>query len=162
MDKLNVPQYGVATERPNVRARRGGHRHKPWPILLLAALITFSVGVHLHLTSSSSRTVRVPVNASKLKARCENFKLAPGPPASFVRRTVSDRFDPGTKPVLIKNATIWTGQLNGLEIIKGDLFLDKGIIREVGRVGWEHLEGVADLVTYDADGSWVTPGYVSF
>jgi hypothetical protein len=56
--------------------------------------------------------------------------VLPGPPGDFNLRTESDRFVPGTHSVLIKNATIWTGRVDGLEIIKsGDVYLKNGLIK---------------------------------
>ena len=158
MDKLELPVHDIDYHQcPRSRVR--GTRRVRWQFLFLTVLAALAVGANLHLARSANRSARIPANATYLRSRCKNLKLSPGPPADFVKRTVSDRFDAGTKPVLIRNATIWTGQLNGLEIIQGDIFLDKGIIKEVGRVGLEHLHDASDLLTLDAEGAWVTPGY---
>lgn len=143
--------------RPSRSPRR---RHRPWPLLFLGLLTFFALGSHLHLSrgGSARRVVKVPVNAADIQARCENLKLAPGPPQTFNQRTSSDRFVEGTRSTLVKNATIWTGGVNGLEIVKGDILLDKGLIKAVGlNVSAEQL---ADVNTIDAKGAWVTPGYV--
>lgn len=164
MEKTELPVHGAhdhhqwQCQRSHKRGTGRVRRH----FLILTMLAVLAVGVNLHLARSANRSTHIPANATYLRARCNNLKLSPGPPVDFVHRTTSDRFDVGTKPVLIRNATIWTGQLNGLEIIKGDIFLDKGIIKEVGRVGLEHLNAVSDLVTFDAEGAWVTPGCASF
>lgn len=56
-----------------------------------------------------------------------------GPPDNFAERTESDRYDTDALPTLITNATIWTGNKGGNEVIlKGEIFLDKGIIKYVG------------------------------
>jgi cytosine/adenosine deaminase-related metal-dependent hydrolase len=62
--------------------------------------------------------------------------------------------------VLIRNATIWTGRVNGLEIIKGDLVLEKGLIKAVGVVPKDILTALEkeDPEVVDAKGAWVTPG----
>ena len=61
-----------------------------------------------------------------------------------------------------QNATIWTGKLNGLEIIKGDILLQNGLIKDVGIIDNELLRRVKaeELVDIDANGAWVSPGYV--
>lgn len=91
-------------------------------------------------------------------SRCENLKLSPGPSPTFYNRTTSDRFVSATKPTLIKNATIWTGRIDGFEVIKGDLLLDRGLIKAIGRVSADALKNKENLVTIDAGGSWVSPG----
>ncbi|KAF7375144.1 Carbohydrate esterase family 9 protein [Mycena sanguinolenta] len=81
------------------------------------------------------------------------------PPPSFNLRTQSDRFQPGTRAVLVKNATIWTGRVDGLEVLKGDIFMDGGIVVSVGVIEQSVLDSHEhDIV--DAQGAWVTPGIV--
>lgn len=87
--------------------------------------------------------------------RCAALKAKPGPPANFFERSVSDRFEEGTPATIIRNATIWTGEKNGTEIIYGDLLLDKGIIQAIGQVP---RTPVHEARTIDARGAWVTPG----
>lgn len=59
-----------------------------------------------------------------------------------------------------QNATIWTGRVEGLEVIKGDLLLHNGLIKDVGNVDRAILDSIRaeDLVTVDAKGAWVSPG----
>ncbi|KAH8116655.1 composite domain of metallo-dependent hydrolase [Phellopilus nigrolimitatus] len=142
-------------------ARRNARRHRLLPIFVLGLLTFLALGAHVHLTQNSYGVVRIPVNASQLQARCENLKLKPGPLPTFNNRTSSDRFALGSKPTLIKNATIWTGRTNGLEIIKGDILLNKGIIKAVGTVEealLQQLDYAVEII--DADGAWITPGIV--
>lgn len=74
---------------------------------------------------------------------CRDNAHQPGPPADFGDRTTSDRFVPGTKAVLIRNATIWTGEDMGNEVLESsDLLLDGGIIKAVGSVGKDALKGL--------------------
>jgi cytosine/adenosine deaminase-related metal-dependent hydrolase len=60
--------------------------------------------------------------------------------------------------VLIRNATIWTGAVKGLEVVRGDVLLDQGLVKAVGVVEQGLLKGLEGLVEYDARGAWVTPG----
>jgi len=87
--------------------------------------------------------------------RCAALRTRPDPPSNFLERDVSDRFEDGTPATIIRNATIWTGEKNGTEIIYGDLLLDKGIIQAVGQVS---RTPVHNARTIDARGAWVTPG----
>ncbi|KAF6761161.1 amidohydrolase [Ephemerocybe angulata] len=104
-----------------------------------------------------------PQNAHEITARCRQLRTRAGPPDDFGRRSTSDRFEEGTRPVLIKNAKIWTGKRNGTEVIDGDILIDKGIIESIG-----HLDVTSDLVAsysgrldvVDAKGAWLTPGIV--
>lgn len=77
------------------------------------------------------------------------MNIKPKVPPTFHERDTSDRFQPGTKPILIRNATIWTGGGDGREVISGDIFVNGGIIKAVGSVGRELLNG-HNLVVIDA------------
>ncbi|KIY48772.1 hypothetical protein FISHEDRAFT_65620 [Fistulina hepatica ATCC 64428] len=93
-------------------------------------------------------------------ATCRSLYSTPGPPENFHLRAESDRYEPGTAPVLIRNATIWTGGAEGTEIIAGgDVFLDRGLIRAVGYVDPALLQDDA-LQVINANGAWLTPGIV--
>jgi len=98
---------------------------------------------------------RMPLDAQEILTRCASLRMKSGPPLNFVERSVSDRFEEGTPATLIRNATIWTGQKNGTEVIYGDLLLDKGIVKAVGQVPRAPLR---DVRIVDAGGAWVTPG----
>ena len=151
-------EEGAAVQRPWA-TRRVVRRHRPWPIIVLGFLTFLVLGAHIHLTRPEQRkSVRIPVHAEETIAKCRNLKLEPGPAPDFHERKESDRFVDGTKATLIKNATIWTGRINGFEIIKGDILLDKGTIKAVGHVPSSLLDGLDDYMTIDAQGSWVSPG----
>ncbi|KAM5544023.1 hypothetical protein V8D89_002640, partial [Ganoderma adspersum] len=65
----------------------------------------------------------------------------------------------GTKPTLIKNATIWTGGDNGLEVLHGDILLDRGLIKQIGQIDpGSFAQG--SVYTVDANGKWVSPGII--
>lgn len=84
-----------------------------------------------------------------------------GPPPDFHKRPESDRFVPGTKPVLIQRARIWTGLRNGSETFIGDILLEKGLIKAVGHIPQDFVAAFGDdLVVVDARELWVTPGIV--
>ncbi|KAI0949512.1 hypothetical protein AcW1_009102 [Taiwanofungus camphoratus] len=123
-----------------------------WVLVLESIVVYWSI--------SARRTVHIPLNAAQILGKCNALTAKPGPPADFAARTRSDRFQQGTKPVLIRNATLWTGRVQGLEVVRGDLFLDQGLIKAVGHVGPEVLNTYRDVVTVDAHGWWVTPGII--
>jgi hypothetical protein len=123
--------------------------------LFLSSLILHGVPRH---GGGGSRHVRVPLHAEASLSKCRALNIKPGPPPDFNERKVSDRFESGTKATLIRNATIWTGKNDGLEIIKGDLFLDHGLVKAIGVIPKGMLKEYKDLNTIEAEGAWVTPG----
>lgn len=109
-----------------------------------------------------SPETRVPVQAFSYILRCQrlagNSTITSS--ASFARRD-SDRYVPGTRPVLIKRARIWTGERNGSQVIRGDILMEKGLIKSIGRISDVTLASYkTDLIIIDANNSWVTPGLV--
>ncbi|KAF8827240.1 hypothetical protein HHX47_DHR5001074 [Lentinula edodes] len=109
---------------------------------------------------AKSSFAKVPINAPQIIRKCSTLNVIPGPPSDFGSRKKSDRYVPGTNPTLIKNATIWTGNVQGLEIILGDLLLDKGMIQAVGEIPGHLLNTYHHLSVIDANGSWLSPGLV--
>ena len=103
---------------------------------------------------------------SELRAICKSIRTSAGPPQSFsTDRTANDRFVPGTPPVLLRNATIWTGARNGTDIVYGDVLLERGLIVAVGYIPPSLLDDVrqssrTEIGVEDLAGAWVTPGLV--
>ncbi|KAI0797049.1 hypothetical protein C8Q75DRAFT_710125 [Abortiporus biennis] len=134
-----------------------------WSLVLytvIATAILFSYSFLFNPFTRNSADQTVPVNAQRILQQCASLKIVPGPGAAFHTREVSDRFEPGTKPTLIKNATIWTGLLNGTEIFTGDVFLKNGIVKRLGKLPKHLLDREDNLVIVEANGAWVTPGLV--
>ena len=74
---------------------------------------------------------------------------------------MSDRYVSGTNPVLLQNAKVWTGERNGSEVIFGDVFLDKGLIKAFGYIPQRLLDNAgSSLQVHDVRNAWVTPGLV--
>ncbi|VDB85240.1 unnamed protein product [Peniophora sp. CBMAI 1063] len=149
---------GRAARRPRARGRLLG---------ILACLCVLQL---LVLTDPIARIlgtdrddVQVPRNHQEILARCRSLDVEPAPPRNFYRRDASDRAVDGTAPILIQNARIWTGGDNGTEVIEGDVYIDKGIIKGVGHLGRKHVQSLKekhDIVVLDAEGAWLTPGIV--
>jgi hypothetical protein len=129
---------------------------------LLAAVLLATTSLTYYSSLANYGTGRalapVPFNAQAIVDKCRGLTVLPGPPSDFADRKESDRYVPGTPPVLIRNATLWTGQHGGKEVLTGDLLLERGIVIAVGSVDEGYLKGRNDLVTIDAHGAWVTPG----
>jgi imidazolonepropionase-like amidohydrolase len=85
----------------------------------------------------------------------------PSPKHATEKRKTSDRFVPGTKGVWLRNATLWTGEKDGEEVLYGvGVYLEGGVIRKIGAE-----DDLASLVKDDAEvvdlhGAWITPGIV--
>ena len=101
----------------------------------------------------------------ELRAICKSIRTPAGPPPTCDKRTESDRYVPGTPPVLLRNGMIWTGARNGTEIVHGDVLLDKGLVVAVGYIPPSLLDGArqssrSEIRVEDLEGAWVTPGLV--
>lgn len=103
--------------------------------------------------------LEAPPHVQAALARCRTLHAKPGPPPNFHARAVSDRYEAGTRPTLVRNATIWTGE--GV-VEGGDILLAGGVIQAVGHLGAasDLGEEYAAVEVVDAHGAWVTPGYV--
>lgn len=124
--------------------------------IIVSILVTQLQAVHI-----PSLYRRVPPHISLAISRCQHLQLKTGPPPGFYRRTRSDRYVEGTKPILLRRARIWTGEKNGTEVIRGDILLDMGLIKAVGHVALRDLKAFKDeLIIIDAKNAWVTPGIV--
>lgn len=131
-------------------------------IVSASALITaLSDTASLHWWISGGEGI--PRHVSELAtARCRQLRLRPEDHLnSRGVRTQSDRYVPGTQPVLLRRAKIWTGDANGTDLVHGDILMDKGLIKSVGHLSLQELDSLQDnLVTVDLDGKWVTPGLI--
>ncbi|KAG9316540.1 composite domain of metallo-dependent hydrolase [Chiua virens] len=110
-----------------------------------------------HHTFGPKHSVKLPLHAAETLQKCGMLHVLPGPPPDFAQRTQSDRYVPGTRATLLKNASVWTG--DG-ELHSTDIVLDRGIIKFVGHASEENLHAYEDFLTVDVGGSWVTPGIV--
>jgi hypothetical protein len=157
-----LPRHQPGTESTVCNRHRGQKRQR-FQTLALSALLLI---VLLYIPSfwalfpSDSIAEQLSVDADRILSRCAEVKATPGPPADFYSRTQSNRFEPGTKSVLIQNATIWTGSDSGKEQFKGDILLDGGIIKWIGGNGLDQAPSYdrQGITTVDAQGAWVTPG----
>ena len=160
--------------QPNRHRRKRSTRLLAFAVAL-AVFTSISLSVNFGILGTgsfvgSSRNAgfnRVPFHAREILDKCAASKVPAGPPEDFHSRTVSDRFTPGTPSTLIYNARIWTGEMNGTEVVDGFVWLKSGIVVGVG--GIEEQEGILkelrrprkheSLVKFvDAGGKWITPG----
>lgn len=113
----------------------------------------------LYLRSSQNPTT---YNYSKpvILSQCATLKITPSSSQTFHSREESDRFEPGTNATLIRNCVIFTGKDNGTEVIHGDILLDKGIIKGLGKISGRVIDDTPNLTIIDANHAWVTPGLI--
>ena len=130
--------------------------------LLAAVLLTFAslAVLNTYYFSDSQDLDNVPFDAAEIIEKCHALNALPAPPSNFYERPSSDRFVQGTYPTLFRNASIWTGRNSGNEVVEGDLLIDKGLIKAIGFIEDATLAEYKDLVVIDAEGAWITPGYV--
>ena len=145
-----MEKYASALPKTTTKA------NKRWRILLALACLSLLPTFTLLARTPSTQ----PAHAAATLARCQSLLQPAGPPKDFHERKESDRFAPGTKPTLIKNARIWTGLHNGTHVVDGDILLDRGLIAAVGHLSRAELEAYSELEVVDAKGAWVTPGIV--
>ncbi|KAG9112790.1 hypothetical protein FRC07_007874, partial [Ceratobasidium sp. 392] len=132
---------------------------------VLAFVTTYSLLWATSLTSGGHNHI-IPQNAKNILGRCARAEATPNRHSSDQRR-VSDRFEPGTKPVLILNATVWTGvkEHDGhVRVVNGDVLIDGGVIRGLYADGVGSKAAAKDeygslnaIEIRDANGAWVTP-----
>lgn len=128
--------------------------HILWIVLLVTPSKTW--------LSATTRSTAVPSPVAEAAwnrslAQCRDaWGPLPGPSKEFDSRTKSDRFVEGTKDVVVRNATIWTGNDDGREIVKGDVWLSGGIIKAVGYL--DDIEPLKYAEVVHANGAWLTPG----
>ncbi|EIN11387.1 carbohydrate esterase family 9 protein [Punctularia strigosozonata HHB-11173 SS5] len=158
--KSSLPRGASHRPGPRTNGRRVWH----FAALSLLALAAINLYFATDLLGSPNEWQNVPRNAPEILARCRTLQLKPGPERDFFYRAESDRFVEGTKPVLLRNATIWTGEQNGTEVFRGNVLMSKGMIKAVGHVGTTFSMlppgDYKDLVVVDLDGAWLTPGIV--
>ncbi|KAF8806405.1 carbohydrate esterase family 9 protein [Phlegmacium glaucopus] len=131
-----------------------------YQLRILLCLGFFSLVILVPQLTSNISTRR-PLHATAIIAKCRHLQMQAGPHQDFRSRSHSDRFEEGTRPVLVKNATIWTGRRNGTEVIHGDIVMDKGMIKSIGRLRGASLGFYGErLMVLDAKGAWITPGIV--
>ena len=127
---------------------------------LLATSLTDTTSNSLSYLRSSQNARTYNHSKPAILSRCAALNLTPSPPQNFHSREESDRFEPGTNATLIRNCVIFTGKDNGTEIIHGDILLDKGIIKGLGKISGRVIDNTPNLTIINANHAWVTPGLI--
>ena len=161
-----LPQYAdVVRPWQNKRRRRRIFR-------LVAAACLAYFGVTAYKVASNTKKPPQLLSLTRLQqdhATCAALKSIPHDPSG--PREYNERWVNGTKPLLIRNATVWTGEPlagtsdedarlgKGFAWIPSDVLVDNGIIKKVAPdISLNNLpEGT---VVYDAQGRQLTSGIV--
>ncbi|TNY18704.1 carbohydrate esterase family 9 protein [Rhodotorula diobovata] len=164
---------GVRLRRNRSFADREARPHHYTSRRISLALLAVAAGCALIALYQSQSTKDGPALASRSLAslsedertawsevvdRCEDLHTPPGVPESFWQRRENDRFAAGTSPTLIRNATVWTGEDDGKQVLYNhDVLLDRGLVVKIG----EDImldKGDSRTKVVQAHGSWLTPG----
>ncbi|KZT06435.1 composite domain of metallo-dependent hydrolase [Laetiporus sulphureus 93-53] len=162
VSKMHPPDLPMSIAAEKTAPRPRSHRllYALCALIVTVALLAADAYIQTASSADASRVHHVPFNAAQILSQCAALRQTPGPPEGFLERDSSDRFEPGTKPTLIKNAAIWTGARNGAEIVYGDIYIDKGVVKRIGYIPDSVYAKADDVQVVDAQGSWVTPGLV--
>lgn len=171
MEKDGLPRYSTSDEYAALRQRRQWRKR----ILRLAILVAFGFAL-FHWSSDINKTKSATDQELLSKERlvadyatCSKLKHKPQDPSG--PREANARWQQSQKPVLIRNATVWTGETvassssqdasagESYSWIHADVYLEKGIIRRV-EPGLLPSSLTADYETWDAKGRLLTAGIV--
>lgn len=181
---MSDPEKGISTpvldggvERSGLKEnpKQRGHRYRrPRQALaeyttLALALLAFLVLVRKSdfpwpIPSPSPPSTSVPDFVRDGMKQCEIIQRPNPHHEPFDHeRTVSDRFVPGTIDVLLRNATVWTGNQGGEEVLyNAEVYMSGGVVKHIGTNGSleDMLKGKKEVEEVDLKGAWVTPGIV--
>lgn len=162
-----LPQYSdvVRPWKNNRRKRRRVFK------LVAAACLTYFGFTAYKITSNTQKSVNL-LSVSQLQqdyATCAALRQTPQDPTG--PREFNKRFVNGTKPLLIRNATVWTGEPaigtsledarlgTGYSWVTSDVLVNYGIIQEVHHsISLASLPDGTDI--FDAEGRQLTSGIV--
>jgi imidazolonepropionase-like amidohydrolase len=166
MEKEGLPQYSEVV-RPWADRRR-----KRRVFRLVAATCLSYFAYSAYKISANTEKPASLLSVTRLQedlATCATLQRVPEALSSG--REYNKRYVNGTKPVLIQNATVWTGepvhgtsaedarQGKGYAWIQSDVFIEHGLIKRVASsISLADLP--SDIETYNAHGRQVTAGIV--
>ncbi|KAG1827620.1 uncharacterized protein BJ212DRAFT_1256353 [Suillus subaureus] len=133
--------------------------------IVIICFILFHSSTSAFLSSTFSQSdPHELVRRSHILSKCAYTHARPGPPPHFHARIQSDRYAENTKPILVRNATIWTAANDGHEVLTGDLLMHRGLVKAIGDVPLSMIQQLelenVNLEIVDVHGAWVTPGIV--
>lgn len=159
------------TEDTTGKSPRRHHRRLIRRLIEICLLLSVWSLIFLHFGTSSkysldfpfpSRPTPIPPFVSEGVKQCEIIARPPPSPKPYTgKRKVSDRYVTGTGAVLLKNATLWTGEEDGEEVLRGvNVLMDGGVIHRIGGEDLVSLVKEKKAEEVELHGAWVTPGIV--
>ncbi|KAK5684765.1 hypothetical protein LTS10_002839 [Elasticomyces elasticus] len=168
-EKDGLPRYTPVDEHVTRPRRR---RHGPPRIIKVIILSLIAYAVYTHWNTTSTRRHVSLLSAERLQAEhahCSKLRSVPKDPSGSRERNA--RYLDGQKAVLIRNATVWTGEPaagtsieearggKGYSWIQADVLLEHGLIKQVASsIAISTIS--SDYETWDAHGRLLTAGIV--
>ncbi|RGP78183.1 hypothetical protein FLONG3_3662 [Fusarium longipes] len=173
-EKAQLPPYSsISLPAPvghqQLRSKRTLRRSRAIKLFALACLGFIVFAQWRQISPRKGTTLSVRKLNEDLET-CKKFRVKPEDPAGL-GRDKNARYIDGGKPTLIKNATIWIGEPlegtsqedaragKGWDWVKGDVFLEKGLIQRVEK----DIKAASlpdNTVVYEAHGRRLTSGVV--
>lgn len=161
-----LPQYSEVV-RPWTNKRR---RRRVFRLVAAACLGYFGFAAYKIASNTERSSSQLSITRLQEEyAVCSTLRSVPKDPSG--PRDFNERWVNGTKPLLIKNATIWTGEPaagtsaedarlgKGYSWIASDVFIDRGIIQKVDtEILIESLPKACEV--FNAEGRQLTAGIV--
>lgn len=172
MDKESLPRYSTVDEYAGLRQRRRHRRRFIRAAVLLLLGYTILQFWARFSEEGAHPKVNTILSAERLRAEhatCSKLRSVPTDPSGPRERNA--RYVDGKKPVLIRNATVWTGEPavgtlpenahfgKGYAWIQADIYLEHGLIKQVdSSISLASMS--ADCEIWDAKGRLLTSGIV--
>lgn len=126
-------------------------------VLLVTALFTVSPLHSISAYLQQTFSMRLPPpHLEAARQQCLLSRAPAGPPPHFFERTENDRFAPGTRATVIRNATVFDGDTIFDE---KDVLINRGLIISLDPTT-EKAPIPSDAIEIEAQGRWLTPGII--
>ncbi|WFD34581.1 hypothetical protein MCUN1_001422 [Malassezia cuniculi] len=122
----------------------------------VAALLFYgSAVVRMLSDAAAAAPASAPAADAGAERLCRMRNARAGAPPNFSSRARNDRYVDSTAPIVIRNATLWTGEKIRHAV---DIHIDHGLIVDVTDEGAKRAPSHAEVI--HAHGAWVTPGLI--
>ncbi|KAF2173115.1 hypothetical protein M409DRAFT_49603 [Zasmidium cellare ATCC 36951] len=160
-----LPQYSQVDQFAHVHRRRHFKRR----VIRLLVLACVGYAIFTHWQSSNHTTLLSTERLQSDYATCASLRQVPSDPSGHRERNA--RFVDGQKPILIRNATVWTGEPSsevspeearkgkGYSWVRSDVLLQDGLIKSVKSVILDS-ELPGDIEVINAHGRPLTAGII--